>query len=70
MQLDLPTHRDSNFWDAHHCQSVFTGGGLLGAHNLITLCYWCHREESRKQAKKHGRKRRREKRKERYGRSI
>lgn len=69
-EMGLPPNRNNAFWDAHHVESVFDGGGSKGVKNLVTLCTDCHKDVTKKQAKKIGRARRLKKKKEmrkRYG---
>ena len=47
MELGLPPHRQT-FWDADHIVPVVEGGGECGLDNIRTLCWWCHRDETKK----------------------
>lgn len=48
-ELGLPVHllRRRRYWDVDHIQPVVEGGGSCGLENLRTLCWECHRRETR-----------------------
>lgn len=35
-----------HLWEAHHKVAVTEGGGECGLEGMITLCIWCHGEET------------------------
>jgi 5-methylcytosine-specific restriction endonuclease McrA len=39
----------ASLWHAHHVKAVSDGGGECGIENLITLCWRCHKAETKKQ---------------------
>ena len=39
-------------WDMDHIQPVSKGGDIFALDNLHTLCYWCHKEKTKKEASK------------------
>jgi 5-methylcytosine-specific restriction protein A len=46
----VPRHRKT-LWDAAHVVAVAEGGGECSLENLVTLCLWCHRLETRELAR-------------------
>jgi len=45
-RLGIPMHRRT-LWDGDHIIPVSRGGGGCGLDNYRTLCFWCHKGETK-----------------------